>query len=104
MDSARGTAVSQTAPLPAPPGETGVELTGGDAIAAMHEALKAITEVPRVSLQVGEIEAKKVGRWVILTVRYRRKNRKTPPEEVTVRISTIWARVLRDRLKRVVGE
>lgn len=92
-----------TPTAPAPPGETGNEMCGLEAIAAIHDALKAITEVPRVSLIVGEIDAKKVGRWVIVTVRYRRKNRKTPPEEVTLRISTVWAKVLRDRLKRAVG-
>jgi hypothetical protein len=83
-----------------PPGETGTELTGSDAIAAIDDALQAIVQPARAHLTLKDIDVTRVGRWVVLKVKYRGKG---PDNEVTVRISRAWATVLTGRLQRVLG-
>lgn len=76
------------------------ELSGAAAIDALHDALLDITAQPRVRFaNVRDIDVKKVGRWVIVTVRS-----KGEPNELTFRISKAWAKVLLGRMRRVLGE
>jgi len=82
-----------------PPGETGRELSGSDAFAAMHEALKAITEPPRVACKgVKDIDVRTIGRWVVVTIRFTG----TETNEITFRMRRSWALVLRGRLNQVL--
>ena len=81
-----------------PPGETGRELTGADAFAALHDALVDITAEPKLRLTLSDIQVRRTGRWVVLTVRYRKR----PENEVTIRISRAWAQVLIGRLTQAL--
>lgn len=85
---------------PPPPGETGVELTGGEAISALHDALLDITGEPRVKFgNVKDIEVKRVGRWVVITVKHKGKD----TNELKFRIGRGWAQVLKNRLLIALG-
>lgn len=71
------------------------ELHGNDALSAMHDALLDITGEPRVKFgNVKDIEVKKAGRWVLITV----KHKGTDTNELTFRIGRAWAGVLKNRL------
>ena len=87
---------------PPPPGETGVELTGIDAIAAFDAALQDITKAPRMAIKgVRDIDVRKVGGWVIVTVKFQKLK---DDNEVTFRIRKSWAQVLRSRLNAVLDK
>lgn len=84
---------------PPPPGETGRELSGSETVEALSDALLDITGEPRVRFaNVKDIQVKKIGRWVIVTVRHNGKD----TNELKFRISTAWAHVLKNRLLRAL--
>jgi hypothetical protein len=74
------------------------ELTGDDAIAALDDALQLFTQPAKVHVVLKDIEVKKVGGRILLTVKYRGK----ATNEFTVRLSSAWAKVLTGRLRRVI--
>ena len=53
---------------PPPPGETGVELTGSDAIEAMHDALVTISKPADKKLSLRDIDFKRIGRFIVAHV------------------------------------
>jgi hypothetical protein len=84
-----------------PPGETGTELSAGDALDALHTALQAATSPASKYLSVRDVQFQKVGRWVLLSLVW--KDGKTR-HTLTVRMPTAKARSLAARLGAVVGE
>lgn len=83
---------------PAPPGESGTELTGAQFCEALSDALLDLTGQPRVKFaNVRDIDVRKVGRWVIVKVKS-----KGAPNELTFRINIGWAKVLRGRLSKAL--
>lgn len=84
---------------PLPPGETGTELNGSDAIGALHDALIAMSNPARLKFsKVKDIDVRKAGRWILITVKHDGKD----SNEVTFRIQTPWAKTLQQRLTRVL--
>lgn len=86
---------------PPPPGEVGRELNGAETIDALSDALLDITGAPRVAFHnVKDIQVKKIGRWVVITVKHKGKDTNT----LTFRIGRPWAAVLKNRLLTVLEE
>lgn len=77
---------------PAPLGESGRELSSAEASAAIERWLKP----PRLTL--GAVSVTRQGRWVVLSISFRR----APWAGYTVRLSTPWAKVLRNHLSKVL--
>lgn len=71
--------------------------------ATIDEDLKAASAPATLQFhQVKDIRVNRVGRWVLITVKFKAK--KGQPNEFTFRIGRPWAGVLYDRLARVLGE
>lgn len=83
-----------------PPAETGREIVGEDAIAAISDRLQLFTAVPRVYSTLKDVEIELVAGKVLFTVKYRGK----PTNEFTVRLSHAWAETVYGRLGRVLGK
>lgn len=81
-------------PDPRPPGETGVELLGPAATAAITRAF----QIPRLHVTLADIDVRREKRWIVLRVKFR----KAPASDITIRISRAWATVLRNRLSKVL--
>jgi hypothetical protein len=87
-------------PEPLPPGERAEdELTGDAAFEAIHTALQQATQPASQVLSVRDVQFKKVGRWVLLSLSW--KDGKTT-HHVTVRMPAARARSLSARLAQVV--
>lgn len=72
------------------------ELSPAQSIEALADALLDITGAPRVRFSnVKDIEVKRVGRWVLITVKHQGKD----TNELTFRINTAWAKALKNRLQ-----
>lgn len=83
----------QTATVePPPPGENGTELTGGDALASMHESLLALTTSAGLKLDVNEMHIRRFNGRAIVFVGF------TNGQSVTLRIAAKRVADLRDRL------
>jgi hypothetical protein len=84
-----------------PPGERAEdELSGIDAIAAMHDALVTVTKPADKVLTVRDVDFQKVGRWIVL--RAKLMDGKTTIE-FDVRMPKARAQSIRQRLTRVLG-
>jgi hypothetical protein len=82
-----------------PPGEDGVELTSGDAIAALHDALVTVTKPADKRLTVRHFDVTRVGRWTLLECRLKDGKQVI---EFTVRMPRARAQSLRQLLNRVL--
>lgn len=84
-------------PEPPPPGEHGSELTGASSLDVLHERFELMTSAPRARYSPISLRTMRLGRWICIRVRLAWKD-----EDVTLRISDHWARVLRDQLNGVL--
>jgi hypothetical protein len=97
-DSTRIMAEAAPRELP-PPGDTGVELEGGAAIAAFRNQLarRHATQTPRVPLTVVQLDLWREGNTVIAKVAFGKVG------AVTIRLSAFWARTLMLKLQKVMA-
>lgn len=78
--------------LDVPPGDTGTELTGAEASAALERWFQR----PRLTL--GSISVIREGRWVLISVTFR----KAKWAGVTLKLSRAWAVVLFQQLRKAL--
>jgi hypothetical protein len=85
-------------PEPLPPGETGMELTGVDAIAAIELAQMQLRMAapPVERLTLSGLDIRRDGRWIAFTCRFFGR------PGLTVRLARAWAERLRARLTEVL--
>jgi hypothetical protein len=83
-----------------PPGEDGIELQGGEAIAALrgHLARQQHNTAPRIPLTLVNVDVWREGAVVIVKVAFGKVG------EVTIRLSMFWARILHSRLSKALGK
>jgi hypothetical protein len=79
-----------------PPGETGRELTGGDAFASLHESLLALTTSAGLKLEVREMNVRRFNGKAIVYVGF------TDGRSVTLRVAMRRVQGLRDALTMVL--
>lgn len=92
--------------VPPPPGERGRELTAAAALDVLADQFRDMTEPPQLKLSVKAVAVKKLGRWVIVTIKF--------PEvvlihgkevrELSVRMPRARAESVRMLLARVLGK
>lgn len=84
-----------------PPGESAAdELSAGDAFEAIHTALQQATRPASKYLSIGDVDFRKVGRIVLMSLSWREGK---VSHQVTVRMSGAKARTLSARLVKVVS-
>lgn len=82
-----------------PPNETGTEIHGDDAIAALADGLQIFGGPLRVQMMtLKDVQIELVNGKVLITVKYRGKQ----TNEFTVRLSRAWALVVLGRLQRLL--
>lgn len=100
MIRGRRTSGMAARPDPPPPGETGIELTGGGAIEVMHALLQAVTAPAAARVVISDV--RKVGRW--FTVDVALEDVKAGRSSLaSVRITRTRLAWLRDRCTRVLA-
>lgn len=80
------------APEPPPPGETGTELQAGDALAAFHESLLALTLPAGLRLEVDDLHIRRFNCRAVVHVHF------TDGTTATLRIAEQRVAELRDKL------
>lgn len=80
-----------------PPNETGRELTGGDALGALHDSLLSLTTSAGLHLEVRGMHVRRFNGRAIVHVGF------TDGRSVTLRIALARVKALRDQLSAVLG-